>query len=326
VIVYSGEVDVLSDLLHRARATNAVVRKLIQPPPWSMTLADRHQLSAVAALEGSVSISLADIDGRAAATHTLGAGDIALIKGGFYTIADSPRTPRQVVIHNWTKRYIGPAPAIPQISSRAFGHRQPGAIVTLHGIYQLHGCAGDRLLGLLPDVTVVPAGPRTLAPLELLSTEAEQDEPGQDAVLNRLLELVLVIALRSWGANAEPAFPAWLGAIADPAIGTALTVLHTEHRRGWTTAALASQVGMSRAAFSARFTSLVGEPPMTYLTGWRMVLAADLLRDTEATVAAVAREVGYENAFAFSTAFKRAHGHSPTIWRRCGAESLIKPQ
>lgn len=73
---------------------------------------------------------------------------------------------------------------------------------------------------------------------------------------------------------------------------------------------------MSRAAFSARFTSLVGQPPMTYLTGWRMTLAADALRDTDATVAAVAHEVGYENAFAFSTAFKRTNGQSPMTWRR----------
>jgi AraC-like DNA-binding protein len=73
---------------------------------------------------------------------------------------------------------------------------------------------------------------------------------------------------------------------------------------------------MSRAAFSAHFTSLVGQPPMSYLTGWRMTLAADLLRDTDTTVAAVAHEIGYDNAFAFSTTFKRTHGHSPTIWRR----------
>jgi AraC-like DNA-binding protein len=73
---------------------------------------------------------------------------------------------------------------------------------------------------------------------------------------------------------------------------------------------------MSRAAFSARFTSLVGEPPISYLSGWRMTLAADLLRDTDATVAAVAREVGYENAFAFSAAFTRIHGRSPATWRR----------
>jgi AraC-like DNA-binding protein len=339
VIVYRAAVDVLSDLLHRARAENAVVRKSILCPPWSITLADRVPLSAVAALEGSISISPQNAGTQntavrnngtrspagAPAVHTLRTGDIALIKGGAYTIADDPKTPSQLVIRDGIKRFIrtagmGTVPTAPTISSRTFGHHQPGAIVWLHGIYRLHGSVGDRLLGMLPDVTVVPAGARTRGPLELLSAEAERDEPGQDAVLNRLLDLVLVIALRFWSASTGSELPTWLGAIGDPAIGKALTVLHADPGQSWTTATLANQVGMSRAAFSARFTSLVGEPPISYLTGWRMTLAADLLRDTDATVAAVAREVGYENAFAFSAAFKRTHGRSPTTWRRIPGE------
>lgn len=341
MIVYRAGVDVLSDLLHRARAENAVVRKTILRPPWSITLADLVPLSAVATLEGSISISLQSTGTRGTGSrgtgarntgarsraggpsaHTLRTGDIALIKGGAYTIADDPRTPRQVIIRDGIKSFVGTpgmgaVPTAPTISSRTFGRHQPGAIVWLHGIYRLHGSVGDRLLGMLPDVTVVPAGPRTRGPLELLSAEAERDEPGQDAVLNRLLDLVLVIALRFWSANTESELPTWLGAIGDPAIGKALTELHADPGQSWTTATLANRAGMSRAAFSARFTRLVGEPPISYLTGWRMTLAADLLRDTDATVAAVAREVGYENAFAFSAAFKRTHGgHSPTTWRR----------
>jgi AraC-like DNA-binding protein len=334
VIVYGAGVDVLSDLLHRARARNAVVRKLIQRPPWSITLADRQPLSAVAAVEGSVSISLQRADPRASAarvhgTHTLRAGDIALIKGGAYTIADDLRTPSQVVIRDGIKHVVGTAAegaaAARMVGSRTFGDRQPGAIVMLHGIYELHGSVGERLLDMLPDVTVVPAGPRTRGPLELLAVEAERDEPGQDAVLNRLLDLVLVIALRSWGANTESDLPRWLGAIADPAIGKALAILHANPRQRWTTARVAHEVGMSRASFSARFASLVGEPPISYLTGWRMTLAADLLRDPDATVGVVANEVGYENAFAFSTAFKRTHGQSPTTWRRSLSEPSGAP-
>ena len=226
-----------------------------------------------------------------------------------------------MLIRDGVKHIIGAADegvagATHMIGSRTFGERRPGAIVMLHGIYRLHGSAGDRLLDMLPDLTVVPAEPRTRGPLELLSAEAERDEPGQDAVLNRLLDLVVVVALRSWGASDEAELPTWLSAVTDPYIGAALGMLHAEPQRRWTTAALANEVGMSRAAFSARFTALVGEPPMGYLTGWRMTLAADLLWDTDATVAAVAHEVGYENAFAFSTAFKRVHGHSPRAWRR----------
>jgi AraC-like DNA-binding protein len=323
VIVYRRGVDALSDLLHRARARNAVVRQLIQLPPWSFHLADPGPLSAVATIEGTWTISLQRTDSHAAAapsTYTLRAGDIALIKGGEYTLADDPATPCQVVIRNGHK-YVtsagsGVASVAQMIGPRTFGDRRPGAITMLHGTYELHGSAGARLLELLPALTVVPANPRTRPPLELLSAEAARDEPGQDAVLSRLLELVLVIALRAWGTRADPHLPSWLGAIADPAIGRSLALLHADPQRKWTTTTLAEKTGMSRAALCARFTSLVGDPPMTYLTGWRMTLAADTLRHTDKTVAAVAHEVGYDNAFSFSTAFKRTHGQSPTTWRR----------
>jgi AraC-like DNA-binding protein len=186
----------------------------------------------------------------------------------------------------------------------------------LRGAYELRGDVGDRLLDLLPPLAVVPAGPRTRAALDLLATEVACDEPGQDAVLHRLLDLVLVLALRAWCARPEATLPAWYRALADRSIGDALRLLHEDPARRWTVGALAAEVGMSRAAFAARFTHWVGEPPLTYLTGWRMTVGADLLRDTEATVATVARKVGYEDAFAFSVAFKRARGVSPSVWRR----------
>jgi AraC-like DNA-binding protein len=313
-------VDVLNDLLHRARVRNAIVRQSILRPPWSIHLADPEPLTAVATLGGRATVALHKADGRdAAGAPALDAGDFALIKGGDYTIADNAATPCQVIIRAGHKQVVGTggAATVEQMSApRTYGDQQSGATTILHAIYELHGSAGDRLLGLLPALTVLSASPRTRSSLELLSAEAARDEPGQDAVLKTLLELLLVIALRHWGASTGAERPTWLGAIADPAIGEALAMLHADPRRRWTTAELAHVVGMSRAALSARFTRLVGEPPMAYLTGWRMTLAADALRDTDAPVAAVAHDVGYENAFAFSVAFKRALGHSPKSWRR----------
>lgn len=160
----------------------------------------------------------------------------------------------------------------------------------------------------------MPAGPRTRAALDLLAAEIARDEPGQDAVLRRLLDLVLVLALRAWCASEAPS--PWFRALDDAEVGEALRLLHAEPAHRWTVAALAARAGLSRAAFAARFAHLVGEPPLTYLTGWRMTLAADLLRDTEDTVAAVAKAVGYEDPFAFSVAFKRNRGASPSDWRR----------
>jgi AraC-like DNA-binding protein len=312
--------DALSDLLHRARPSNAAVRQLIQRPPWSLTYADAPALTVVATLGGQASVRIDDQPG--AEPVRLAAGDIALISAvGQYTIADSPTTPPQLMIRGGRKQVIegGPAAGIQQVlAPRTYGDGLPDATVMLRGAFDLHGTMGERLLSTLPALAVVPAGPRTQAVLELLTSEAARDEAGQDAVLHRLLDLVLVLALRAWYAGPGAAHPGWYRALADPAIGHALRLLHEDPARRWTVAELATEVGLSRATFAARFTGLVGEPPLGYLTTWRMTLAADLLRDADATIAAVAREVGYADAFAFSSAFKRARGVSPSVWRQPG--------
>ncbi|MEU9111391.1 AraC family transcriptional regulator [Streptomyces sp. NPDC048483] len=310
--------DVLSDLLRRARARHALIRQLIQRSPWSMTFADAPPLTIVATLGGPASVRLHDSD---ASPVLLTSGDIALItKTGRYTIANHPSTPPQVVVQGGKKHVIEGGEegvrAHHSLAPRTYGDGLPGATTMLRGAYAFRGDVGDRLLDILPPLAIVPAGPRTRAALDMLTTEVAHEEPGQDAVLHQLLDLVLVLALRAWCAEPQTALPSWYGALAAPAIGDALRHLHEEPAHRWTVAELAAKAGMSRAAFAARFTSLVGEPPLTYLTGWRMILAADLLRDREATVAAVAREVGYADAFAFSVAFKRARGTSPSAWRR----------
>ncbi|MBX6381710.1 MAG: AraC family transcriptional regulator [Microbispora sp.] len=310
--------DVLSDLLHRAHARNALVRQLIQRPPWALSFTGPPPLTVVAALGGHAWVRLDDAD---LAPVRLAPGDIALIGGArAHTIADDPSTPPRAVIHGITKHVVaggeGAAAARRSLGPRTYGDGLPGATVMLRGACELRGEAGVRLLGMLPPLAVVPAGPRTRAALDLLAAEVARDEPGQDAVLHRLLDLVLVLALRAWCTGPAASSPSWHRALADPAVGEALRLMHERPAHRWTVAELAAGVGMSRAAFAARFKSMAGEPPLTYLTGWRMTLGADLLGDTDATVAAVAREVGYEDAFAFSVAFKRAYGVSPSAWRR----------
>jgi AraC-like DNA-binding protein len=305
--------DVLSDLLHRAHATDALVRQLIQRPPWSMTFADAPPLTLVATLGGHAFVSLGT-----GPPVRLAAGDIALVSTKSYTIADDPGTAPQVVIRGAKKYPITGTGDLNPRAPRTYGDGTPGATTMLRGAYELHGVVAERLLAMLPPLAVVPAGPRTRAALDLLAAEVALDEPGQDAVLRRLLDLVLVLALRAWCAATETP-PAWYRALGDAGVGEALRLLHAEPAHRWTVAALAARAGLSRAAFAARFARLVGEPPLTYLTGWRMTLAADLLRATEDTVAAVAKAVGYEDPFAFSVAFKRHRGASPSDWRRGAA-------
>lgn len=333
----------LSDLLQRARAGTTLARQLVQRPPWSMTFAEQPALGIVTVLGGPAWItveggSAAERTGRTGPAHSvpsdntedvagppgpgrLGPGDIALVsRVARFTIADDPATPPQFIIRGRTKQFLGDAAradsAARLLAPRTYGDGLPGATTMLRGACELRGDVGEHLLDLLPPLAIVRDGPRTRAAVDLLAAEVARDEPGQDAVLNRLLDLLLVVALRAWcaGPHAEP--PAWYRALSDPVVGPALRLLHDDPARRWTVAALADEVGLSRAAFAARFTSLVARPPLTYLTDWRMTLAADLLRSGDATIAAVAREVGYSDVFAFSVAFKRARGASPSAWRR----------
>jgi AraC-like DNA-binding protein len=147
--------------------------------------------------------------------------------------------------------------------------------------------------------------------VSLLAHEIKKDDPGQDVVLDRLLDLLVVAAVRTWFARDEAVAPAWWRASNDPIVGPMLRLVHDRPDELWTIASLAREVGVSRANLARRFHDLVGEPPIAYLTRWRLALAADLLAEPDATIASIASRVGYGSAFALSTAFKRHHGMSP---------------
>ena len=155
--------------------------------------------------------------------------------------------------------------------------------------------------------------------IPLMADEIVKDEPGQEAVLDRLLDLLLIAALRAWFDRPEAGAPGWYRAYGDPVVGPALRLLHHDPARQWTVAALAHETGVSRAALARRFHELVGEPPMSFLAGWRIALAADLLREPGATIGSVAQQVGYGSPYALSTAFKRVRGISPKQHRAMAA-------
>ena len=130
-------------------------------------------------------------------------------------------------------------------------------------------------------------------------------------MLDRLLDLLLIAVLRVWFARPDAEAPGWYRAYSDPVVGKALRLIHNDPAHPWTVSELAGEAGLSRAAFARRFTELVGERPMKFLTDWRLSLAADLLLEPEATIGSVAYEVGYGTPFALSSAFKRVRGLSP---------------
>jgi AraC-like DNA-binding protein len=177
------------------------------------------------------------------------------------------------------------------------------------------------MLTALPPAAVVRAGtggPGLRTALGLLADELVTDGPGHQTLLDRLLDLLLVGALRAHLADPAAARPGWHRALDDPPVAAALARLHDDPAHPGTVAALAAEAGLSRAAFARRFAAAVGQPPLGYLTHWRMRLAEERLRDPGTTLAAVAREVGYGSEFAFSAAFKRERGVAPAVWRRAG--------
>jgi AraC-like DNA-binding protein len=303
-------VDALTTLLDGPRARGAFLLRSILNPPWSLRIQDQAPLTVVAMVRGDAWV-LPD-GGEPSRLHP---GDVAVVRGPDpYTVADDPDTPVQVVIHPGQRCTTPEGEDLAQamhLGVRTWGDSLDGSTVTLTGTYQMRGEISQRLLGALPPLVVLPDHAWDSALVALLGDEIVKDEPGQEAVLDRLLDLLLIAVLRAWFSRPEAEAPAWYRANGDPVVGRALRMLHNNPAHPWTVADLAAGAGVSRAALARRFTELVGEPPMAYLTGWRLALAADLLREPDATVAAVARQVGYGTPFALSTAFKRVRGVSP---------------
>lgn len=177
------------------------------------------------------------------------------------------------------------------------------------------------LLAALPKVMVLdvdrsPGGDWIGATFAFAAETARRQEPGGAAVLTKLSELLFVESLRHHLAALDPGATGWLAALRDPMIGRALTLLHERVAEPWTAEALAREVGMSRSAFADRFAAIVGQPPMRYLTAWRMQLARRRLADTRAAIAQIAFEVGYDSEAGFARAFRRECGAPPGEWRR----------
>jgi len=303
-------VDAVAGLLDGPRARGAFLLRSILDPPWSLRIEDEAPLTIVAVVRGSALV-LPD-DGEATSLHS---GDVGILRGpGHYTVADDAAIPPQVVVHPGQRCTTPEGDELSQMQDlgiRTWGNNPEGATVMLTGTYQLDGEVSRRLLRALPPLLVVSKDDWSSPLIPLLAVEIAKDEPGQEAVLDRLLDLLLIAALRAWFARPDADAPAWYRAYGDPVVGRALRLLHNDPSHPWTVAALAAATGMSRAGLARRFNDLVGEPPMTFLTGWRIALAADLLREPGATIGSVARQVGYGSPFALSAAFKRVRGISP---------------
>ncbi|MGH2991439.1 MAG: AraC family transcriptional regulator [Solirubrobacterales bacterium] len=310
--------DPLGEALHLLRMNGAFYCRSELSAPWGLTL---HPMPGYmwfhVVTSGRAWLDVADEDAR-----SLQPGDLALVPHGEG--------------HAKRSEPGAPAPGIfelerEQISDRyeILRHGGGGArTILICGAVRFDHPAARNLVEILPKTIQVEASdsPQTewmQGALRLMATEAKELRPGGEAVITRLGDILVIQAIRHWIETDPAARTGWLGALQDPQMGHAISLVHRHPARAWTVASLADESAMSRSAFAARFTELVGEPAMRYVTRWRMQVAHQALRDEGATVAELASRLGYRSEAAFARAFKRVIGVSPGAARRGEAIDLV---
>lgn len=302
--------DPLTHFLDGPRAARAFVLSMQMSAPWGVTVRDGAALTVLAVTRGQTRVK----------GTLLEEGDIALVRGpGPYEVTDAAASAPTFD--------IGPGQRCTTVEGqdvrdelrhgvRRWGNAEDGDTSLLVGTYERPDQAGGLVARALPDLAVIHREDADNLLVELLVRELAHDDSAAQVVIDRLLDVLVVNTIRSWfNSHASSGAPTWL-ACDDPVVMSALEHLHAAPEVPWTVESLAHRVSTSRASLAARFRTAVGEPPMGYLTRWRLTLAGDLLQaPNPATVSSIARTVGYTNAYSFSTAFKRHLGMTPTQYR-----------
>lgn len=315
--------DAFSDVLRVIRLAGGVFLEANLSAPWCVVgklsaddckpfqVVPRHVIAShfVAAGQMQLRVDAGDV------IH-VNAGELVLLPHNDEHVYGSELSEVPVSARDLIRR--GPASDIARIEHGGGGE----ATQLLCGFLGTDSSFGP-LLSSLPsvlklDLRATPAGAWIESSFRFAVSQIDAGRAGSATVLAKLSELLFVEAVRHYIASLPEDRRGWLAGLRDPNIGRALALLHANPAKAWSAEALAADVGMSRSGFAERFTSLVGQPPMQYLTFWRMHLAAQQLRETRGTIAQVSHAVGYESEAAFSRAFKRQFGDSPAAWRRSG--------
>jgi AraC-like DNA-binding protein/mannose-6-phosphate isomerase-like protein (cupin superfamily) len=298
--------DVVADMLGVSLIRHALYRPLDARAPWGLRVPHRDRASFYLVSRGSARL---EVEGEQA--HVLSPGEVGFIPHGTaHVLRDAPDSKPVPVCDG---------PYSPSRSPRQIGGR--GAVtVIVAGFFELSNEREPMLLRGMPPVVVLSAsdptsGPWIAATVQFIVAESASPRPASSVVLQRLADVLFVLALRSTAAHGQ-CRQSGIAAIPDPRVYQALTLMHARVGEPWTVDELARRVGMSRSGFAARFTQLVGQSPLQYLARWRVARAAELLRDTDEKVAAIAGRVGYESVPSFSRAFKRWQRASPAAFRR----------
>ena len=301
--------DPLADVLDLLRVRGAVMAHLHAFAPWGLRLQNAPGAIFHAVMEGECWLRMPDEPPRLLKT-----GDVMLLPtGAAHILASDPAGPTR----SWTRvsktRERNAAGEITLGSGGRAAH-------LICAAYDYDRDVAHPLLSVLPTTLVLGApdltpGNAVHATLSLLRQELMRRSAGSATVIDRLIDVLFVHVIRAWLSASQERETSWLIALRDPIIARALTALHTAPAQPWTAERLAREVSLSRATLMRRFTALVGEPPLAYLTRWRMDLAAQLLRETGDAVSVIAHRVGYSSEFSFSRAFARVRGRPPGRYR-----------
>jgi len=296
--------DPLSEVIALLRPRGVASKPISGAGRWGVRYSDFGQPSFCAVLEGSCRLA---VDGQDALT--LEAGDFVLLPAtpAFTMSGFEPVTPERI------DPKVTPAPT-GEVRHGTRGGRPD--VRLLGGYFVFDSPDAALLVSLLPALMHVRGAERLSVLVRLVGEESSERRSGRDLVLTRLVEVLLIEALRSTPGDDAP--PGLLRGLADARVALAMRQMHGDPARSWTVAQLAKKAALSRSAFFERFTRAVGLPPMEYLLAWRMAVAKDLLRRHDFGLAEVAERVGYGSASTFSTAFSRHVGQPPSRYAREG--------
>jgi len=297
--------DVLADVLAVTRFGNTYLGHSTFTPPWGFEIKPAKSATFHIVSRGSCWL-LPEGDTEAI---RLNQGDIVLMAhGAGHALLNHPDSP----VDDYEK--------VANVQRKDTTH-QPGDSTDLFcGAYHFEQDSLHPLLSLLSPVIHLPADQalqddELQTVIRLLMRENCRSDPGSKAVKQQLMNILFVYIVRAWLAGQPECKAGWLGALRDPQVGKALALIHETPQQRWSVELLAKAVSMSRAAFAKRFSLLVGEAPLTYITRWRMDLAANLLRESNAAIVSIATRVGYESETAFSKTFRKSRGIPPGQYR-----------
>ncbi|WP_200935709.1 AraC family transcriptional regulator [Rhodanobacter sp. Soil772] len=294
--------DPLSEIIALLQPRTVFSKTISGAGRWGVRYSNFGQPSFCAVIEGSCLLA---VDGHP--TLTLEAGDFVLLPAtpGFTMSGFEPVTPERI------DPKVTPAPT-GEVRHGTRGGKPD--VRLLGGYFVFDSPDAGVLVSLLPAVVHVRGVERLTVLVRLVGEESSGLRPGRDLVLGRLVEVLLIEALRT--TSGEDAPPGLLRGLADARLAPAMKQMHGQVARSWTMAQLAKKAALSRSAFFKRFTRTVGLPPMEYLLAWRMVVAKDLLRRHDIGLTEVAERVGYSSASTFSAAFNRHVGQPPSRYAR----------